>query len=80
MLRVSMEVIKAGEAKLVLVNGQRLNGAIPVANHLDALSADAGQHPLGNLGVVVVGVARQRISLHPSVTHHSLLAMLDPLD
>ena len=50
-----IQVVKAGEAALMLANELRLERALAVAGNVDAQGADVGQHGLGALAVAVIG-------------------------
>ena len=50
-----IQVVKAGEAALMLANELGLERALAVAGNVDAQGADVGQHGLGALAVAVIG-------------------------
>jgi hypothetical protein len=50
-----IQVVKAGEAALMLANELGLECALAVAGNVDAQSAGVGQHGLGALAVAMVG-------------------------
>ena len=49
-----IQVVKAGEAALMLANELGLERALAVAGNVDAQGADVGQHGLGALAVAVI--------------------------